>query len=202
MNTNIVLLLIGFLVVVYLMTVFKRGKLEFAKFILGTITLFFVLFFAFNDVATPILAKVVTFTAGIFGDFTGMYESYPENSLLFISHKGETISLYVDYECAGFVEITIYLSLLIFFPLYKWYTKVLYGIGGILLLFLSNITRLVFICTSVYFLGNSAFYMTHAILGRFLFYTLSMCIYFYVFTRPQISRQKIGRFSYDKDINK
>lgn len=197
-----VLLLIGFLVIVYLMTVFKRGKLEFAKFILGTVVLFFVLFFALNDIATPILAEIVTFSAGIFGNKTGMYQSFPEYSLLFISHKGETISLYVDYECAGFVEIAIYVSLLVFFPLYKWYEKIFYGISGILFLFLSNIVRLVFICTSVYFLGNSVFYMAHAILGRFIFYTLSMCIYFYVFTKPQIARQKIGRFSYDKDNNK
>lgn len=201
-NTYRLLLLIVFLVFFYLLTVFKRGKLELAKFALGTIGLFLTLFFAFNDVATPLLAKTVTFCSGIIGEMTGLYQAYPDNSLLFISHEGETISLYVDYECAGFVEMVIFVSLIVFFPLYKWYTKILYGIYGVCLLFLSNILRLVFICTSVYFLGNEAFYMSHAILGRLLFYTLSMCVYFYVFTRPQIARQKIGRFSYDKNIDK
>lgn len=201
-NTYRLLLIIVFLIFFYLLSVFKRGKLELAKFALGTIGLFLTLFFAFNDVATPFLAKLVTFCSGIVGDITGMYQAYPDNSLLFISHKGETISLYIDYECAGFVEMIIFISLLVFFPLYNWFNKIMYGVLGISLLFLSNILRLVFICTSVYLGGNGAFYMSHAILGRVLFYTLSMCVYFYIFTRPQIARQKIGRFTYDKNTDK
>ena len=186
----------------YLLSVFKRGKLEFARFAVGTVGLFLTLFFWLNNIVTPILARFVACGSGIVGELTGMYQAYPENSLLFISHKGETISLYIDYECAGFVEMAIYISLLVFFPLYKWYDKIMYGVLGVCLLYLSNILRLVIICISVYFLGNGAFYMSHAILGRILFYMLSMCVYFYVFTRPQIGRQKIGRFSYDKNTDK
>jgi exosortase family protein XrtG len=200
MDTILLLILVAFGAIIYLLRVFSKGKLEFAKFAVGAILVFFTLFFAFEDIMTPILARTVTGFSGVFGDLFGTFSAYPEYSLLFISHKGETISLYVDYECAGFIEITIYIALLSFFPLYKWYEKVWYGIGGVSLLFLINILRIVLICTCVYIFGNSAFYLSHAILGRFLFYTLSMCVYFYVFTRPQIMRQKIGRFSYDTDI--
>lgn len=186
----------------YLLTVLKRGRLEFAMFTIGATTMFFVVFFFLEDAAVPFLARVVTATTGLFGEATGMFVAYPDFNILFIDHLGETISLYVDYECAGFIEIAIYVSLVSFFPVYKARERLKLCVCGVALLFASNVARLLSICAIVYKFGNSSFYFAHAIFGRFLFYAMSMCLYFHIFTKPQIANQKIGRFSYDSDSTK
>lgn len=50
--------------------------------------------------------------------------------------------------------------------------------------------------------GNESYYMAHTIVGRLLFYALSIILYFYVFTRAQIRRQRVGEFGYDSETGK
>ena len=64
---------------------------------------------------------------------------------------------------------------------------------------MANVIRVTFICVIIHFFGGSAYYVAHTYLGRILFYALSVGLYFYVFTKEQIVRQKVGGFSYDRD---
>ncbi len=192
----IALYIVLFVVWLYLLWVSKRAKLAFFRFFLGSVGLFLFMMLAVRPIATEPLAKAVTASAGVIGDLTGMFKAYYQYTLIFIQNNGQSISMFVDYECSGIIEILAFLALLWFFPLYDVVERIVISFAGILWIFAANIIRLVLICALIYFFGNDMFFFAHVIFGRLIFYGLSVMLYFGVFTRPHILRQKIGKFRY------
>ena len=43
------------------------------------------------------------------------------------------------------------------------------------------------------------YYIAHTYVGRIFFYAATIVLYFYVFTKSQVVRMKVGSFSYDKE---
>jgi exosortase family protein XrtG len=188
--------IIGLLAWSYAIFVLWRAKLTFFKFLVGSVGMFVLLMLLFQPVLTAPLAKAVAAVTGLIGEWTGAFYSYYQYSLVFIRHGADSISLYVDYECSGIIEIFAFSSLLWFFPLYSTVEKLVVNIVGIIWIFLSNIIRMTSICLLVYFFGNNIFFFAHAIFGRIIFYLLSIILFFYVFTRAQIMKQRVGKFRY------
>lgn len=182
---------------IYLLSVFKRKKLNFFYFITGSAGLFMLLFFPLHKVAAAPMARFVCYLTGIFGRLTGMFKAYSSYGILFIENAEGPVSLYVDFECAGLVEILVFVSLIVFFQVYKLWEKALICLGGIVYIMAANILRLFSICCIIHFYGNKSYYLAHTIVGRLIFYGLSVIMYFYIFTRTQIRRQRIGEFDYD-----
>jgi exosortase family protein XrtG len=189
-------IVISIILWVYLLTVLSRARLTFLTFLLGSVGLFILMMATIQGYITVPLSKAVAASAGVIGNMTGMFYAYYQYSLIFIRHGTESISLYIDYECSGVIELMAFAALLWFFPLYNAVEKLVITITGLLWIFASNILRLTVICLLVYFFGNNIFFFAHAIFGRIIFYGLSILLYFYVFTRPQIIKQKVGKFSY------
>jgi exosortase family protein XrtG len=177
--------------------VLKRGKLSFWFFLVGSVGTFVFLLAFVQPVCTRPLTSAVAVVSGFLGSLSGFYQSYFEYGVLFINSKNSSISLYIDYECSGIIEIMAFSSMLWFFSVYQAYEKVIVNILGILWIFGANVLRIFVICTLIYFWGNNIFYFAHTIFGRLIFYGLSIALYFHVFTRPQIIRQKIGSFHYE-----
>ena len=192
-------LVILFVLWLYVRSVCKRAKLEFWYFCRGSVGLFLFLLAWIQPLLTVPLTKAVTAVAGIIGQLTGLFDSFYQYALLFIQSKGESISLYIDYECSGIIEIMAFSSLLWFFPVYQFYEKVVVNILGFLFIFVSNVARILLICVLVHFGGNDIYFLAHTVFGRLLFYACSVALYFYVFTKSQIVRQKGGSFQYDGD---
>ncbi len=191
-----ILIAVLFVLWVYILTVLHRAKLPFFKFLVGSVGMFLILMATLQPIITVPLQKAVAASTGIIGDMTGMFYSYYQYSLIFVEHGFSSISMYIDYECSGVIELLAFSSLVWFFPLYNFIEKAVVNIAGILWIFASNILRLTFICIMVYVFGNDIFFFAHAIFGRIIFYGLTVMLYFHVFTRPQIMRQKVGKFSY------
>ena len=89
-----------------------------------------------------------------------------------------------------------FLALLVFFRVYAVAERVIVSICGILYIMLANALRIILICEMIHFGGLDLYYMSHALVGRLVFYALSVLLYFYVFTKPQIVRMRLGKFSY------
>ena len=73
-----------FLVWIYLLSVFTRGKLYFYQFIWGSVGLFVFMMMWIQPVAIRPLTNLVCSAAGVAGRMTGFYESYSEYSMLFL----------------------------------------------------------------------------------------------------------------------
>ena len=190
-----------FLVWIYLLSVFTRGKLYFYQFIWGSVGLFVFMMMCIQPVAIRPLTNLVCSAAGVAGRMTGFYESYSEYSMLFVQHGSEAISLCIDYECSGIIEMMAYVSMLAFFRVYDWMQRIILSVLGCMMIFFANIIRLFVIGTTIYYFGNDAYYIAHTIVGRIIFYALSVILYYYIFTKSQIVKQKIGGFHYAKNTD-
>lgn len=188
---------------IYTIWVLSRTRLYFFKFCVGSVGLFFFLMFWVQPVITHPLSMAVTAVSGVLGDVTGMYDAYYQYLLLFIPRNAASVSLTIDYECSGVIEMMAFSCMLWFFPLYNKMEKLMVNCVGLVVIFLANVLRLFVICALIYFYGNEIFYFAHTIFGRIIFYFFSIILYFYVFTRSHVIRQKVGDFSYGhSDTNK
>lgn len=185
------------LIWIYLLTVFKRARLDFWYFILGSIGFFTITVILLHPLLLLPMQRAIAAVAGLPGEWTGTYASYYEKGLLFVSHNATQLSLYIDFECTGILETLAFLSLLWFFPVYQLYEKIAVSVIGTATIFLANVLRIFVICQILYWGGERLYFTAHSFVGRFLFYAITIALYFYVFTRSQIVRQKVGAFSYE-----
>lgn len=157
---------------------------------------FIIMMCTIRPLLTEPLARAVAAIAGIVGQATNTFEAFFKYGILFVEHGSDAITLQIDFECSGIIEIMAYVSLLMFFQVYSKWERLLIGIVGVGYIILANAIRITVICEVIHFGGTDMYYMAHTIIGRILFYGLSILLYFYVFTKPQIVRMKLGKFSY------
>lgn len=192
------LVIAAFLVWLYLLSVFKRGKLDFFCYITGSVGVFVFLIIWIRPYVTKGLIQLVTSVSGVLGKMSGVFEAYRDYSILFVENQAtkEAISLYVDYECSGVIEMMVFISLLAFFQVYEVWQRIIIGVLGCIAIFFSNVGRIFIICFMIKIGGNEVYYFAHTIVGRLFFYVLTVLLYYYVFTYAQIKKQKVGGFSY------
>jgi exosortase family protein XrtG len=188
--------IVTFIVWLYVVYALHRAELFFFKFLVGSVGMFFFLMMFIQPIILHPLSMAVTAVTGIPGDLFGFYDSYYRHVTLFIPKDTISVSMIIDYECSGIVEIMAFSSLLWFYPLYNNLEKLVIDTVGIALIFLVNVLRLFLIAVLIYYYGNEVFYFAHTLFGRVIFYIFSITLYFYVFTRPHIIRQKVGVFKY------
>lgn len=183
----------------FLLRVMQRAELKAWKFIWGSCGLFILMMLFVRPHFTEPLAKIVASIAGIFGNLTGMYSSFFKYGVIFVESAAGSISLQIDFECSGILEIMAFVSLLLFYEVYTIYERILIGLVGTAYIILANALRICIICVIIYYNGVSSYSFAHTIVGRIVFYGLSVILYFIVFTRGHIRRQKVGNFTYELD---
>jgi exosortase family protein XrtG len=151
-----------------------------------------------QPVLSEILKQYVTSAVGILGRITGLCEAFYELSIVFIPKQSAltAVSLYIDYECSGVIEMMAFVSLLIFYQVYDVGQRVIISFIGCISIFIFNVIRIMSICAVIYQFGSTSYYIAHTLLGRLLFYVLTIILYYYVFTKQQIIKQRIGGFNY------
>ncbi len=193
------ILSLGLLVIwIYFLSVFKRAKTDYFYYLCGSIGLFIFMMVMIQPILTEPLMTLVTSISGLLGKITGFYTAYQDYNILFIENSGRqvAISLYVDFECSGIIEMLAFVSLLAFFQVYDILQRVIISVLSCIYIFLANVIRIFFICMMIYYGGNDMYYIAHTIVGRIVFYFLSILLYYYVFTHAQIVKQRIGGFGY------
>ena len=128
-----------------------------------------------------------------------MFTSYFKYGVIFVNSDAGAITLQIDFECSGVIEMLAFLALLWFFPVYDKYERVVVSMIGVMAIFFANVLRIFFICLLVHIWGIDMYFFAHTIFARILFYGCTVFLYFYVFTKPQIVRQKVGAFRYDSN---
>lgn len=183
----------------YILHVLNKAQLKAWKYFWGSCGLFVIMMIFIRPYLTQPLAEIVATVAGVVGDITGMYTAYFKYGVIFIQSAAGAITLQIDLECSGILEIMAYIALLTFFDAYTVFERVIVGVVGTLYIICANALRITVISVIIYFNGISAYHIAHTIIGRLVFYALSVILYFVVFTKTQIIRQKVGGFSYGHD---
>lgn len=181
---------------IYVLNVLDRAKLEFWRYMAGSMGLFIILMITLREHITLPLARGVAAMAGIIGDLTNTFVAYFKYGIIFIETETGSMTLQIDMECSGVIEIMAFLSLLIFFRVYNRYERIIVGVLGTAYVMVCNALRIVLICEAVHFFGADAYFIAHTFVGRIFFYVLTVILYFYVFTKTHIIKMKVGNFSY------
>ena len=183
----------------FLLHILHKSKLNFWHFIIGSAGAFILMLVFLEPILMEPLARIVALLASLPGKIAGIYSAHYKYGVIFVQSTVGAISLKIDFECSGIIEIIAYLSLLLFYRVYSVYERVYVGVLGVVAIVLANALRITVICLMIHFCGIDMYYITHTFVGRLVFYSLSVLIYFYVFTKPQIIKQKVGSFRYDSD---
>ena len=194
--------IIGFVLIgvwIYIYYLMHKAQLKAWKYFWGACGLFIIMMVWVRPIMTQPLAEVVAAVAGVFGDITGMYTAFFKYGVLFVNAADGAITLQIDFECSGILEIMAYLALLVFFEAYNIFERIIVSVVGIFYIILANALRIAVICTIIYFNGIGAYHIAHTIVGRLVFYALTVILYFFVFTKAQIIRHKVGGFAYGHD---
>ena len=93
------------------------------------------------------LAKLITYLVGLLGYFFPVIQSYPQYKLIFLD-IGTPISLYIDFECSGILEIFAFISLILFFSGYNILNRFSLCIVGTLYIIFANVIRILSIIMS------------------------------------------------------
>lgn len=189
--------LIGLLIWLFILHILNKSKLNFWHFLIGSAGAFILMLVFLEPVLTQPLARIVALLASLPGKIADMYSAHYKYGVIFVESSVGAISLKIDFECSGIIEIIAYLSLLIFYRAYTVYERFCVGVLGVIAMVLANALRITNICLMIYFGGIDTYFIAHTYVGRLVFYALSVVIYFYVFTKPQIIKQKVGSFRYD-----
>lgn len=189
----------GLIIWLFILHILNKSKLNFWHFLVGSTGAFILMLVFLQPVLMQPLARIVALLASLPGKIGDMYSAHYKYGVIFVESSAGAISLKIDFECSGIIEIIAYLSLLIFYRVYTVYERIYVGILGVIAMVLANALRITVICLIIHFGGIDTYYVAHTFVGRLVFYGLSVMIYFYVFTKPQIIKQKVGSFRYDND---
>lgn len=177
--------------------VLNNSKLNFWRFLVGGAGAFILMLVFLEPFLVQPLSRIVALLASLPGKIGDVYSAHYKYGVIFVESAAGAISLRIDFECSGIIEIFAYLSLLMFYRVYTVYERFYLGVLGVIAIVLANALRITVICLMIYFGGVDMYFIAHSIVGRVVFYALSVVLYFYVFTKPQIIKQKVGSFRYD-----
>lgn len=183
---------------VWLLRVLRKAGLKFWRYLLGSCGIFLILLILVRPWLVLPLARLIAAIAGIFGKVTGFYQAYYRYGVIFIESLNGAITVNIDLECSGFIEISAFISLLSFYGIYNIPERIYIGVVGTLYTMLTNALRIAVICTMIHFLGTDYYYVAHTIVGRIVFYVLQVMLYFFIFTKPHVLKMKTGDFGYNK----
>lgn len=183
---------------VWLLRVLRKAGLKFWRYLLGSCGIFLILLILVRPWLVLPLARLIAAIAGIFGKATGFYQAYYRYGVIFIESLNGAITVNIDLECSGFIEISAFISLLSFYGIYNIPERIYIGVVGTLYTMLTNALRIAVICTMIHFLGTDYYYVAHTIVGRIVFYVLQVILYFFIFTKPHVLKMKTGDFGYNK----
>ncbi|MBR2597949.1 MAG: exosortase family protein XrtG [Clostridiales bacterium] len=183
---------------VWLLRVLRKAGLKFWRYLLGSCGIFLILLILVRPWLVLPLARLIAAIAGIFGKVTGFYQAYYRYGVIFIESLNGAITVNIDLECSGFIEISAFISLIAFYGIYNIPERIYIGVIGTLYTMLTNALRIAVICTMIHFLGTDYYYVAHTIVGRIVFYVLQVILYFYIFTKPHVLKMKTGDFGYNK----
>ena len=150
-----------------------------------------------KDYITPYAINSITVISGIIGNCTGLFKILYTNSAIAINSEVNNILLQIDVECSGIIEILVFISIMLFFEVYTKLQRCILCIVGTLYLIFANAFRVTLISIAIYYKGYSVYNIMHSWIGRIIFYFLSIILYFYMFTKPQIKAMKVGDFKYE-----
>lgn len=195
---GLTLVLLFSIAYIYVLSILKREKLNAAFFTVGVAGFLVIVFYLLRQPMTYICTKILEYILGLSNKALHFYEVYLTYNIIFIEAKDSFVSLFIDYECSGVIEVMILTAIVLFFPCLSIPRKIAYILIGFTYTMIANVIRLICVASAINKYGSSVYYIAHSVIGRIVFYIFTIVLYFYMFTWRQLKTQITGRFSYNK----
>jgi exosortase family protein XrtG len=175
---------------------YSRAWLPF--YVLGAVGCAYWLILVFSNLFSlePILAHSVAWVVHILSDLVGIptriFEGAPGVLLVLVIFQdiGWTV-LQVGIESSGLLEISVLVSLLLFYPGWPFPRRAwLIGIGGVAM-WCANIIRMLVIVVMLNQFGKEALVLAHMYIGKGVFFILVITIFWLLITRTTL--KDLGR---------
>ncbi len=174
----------------------RKNNLHFYFFMLGSIGLFVISMYYFSSVLEGQLTYLVSLLLQVISKWVPIFELFPEYGMINVQHFQETISFFIDYECSGFIETLVFVSLLMFYPLYSVVSKSVYSMIGIFFIMAANAMRITVICGIVKVFGANSFFIAHTLVARVFFFYFDIDPLLYCFYKTAYFESKSRRLIY------
>lgn len=177
---------------IFTLIIFKSTRMNFFKFLTGSIGIFTISMIFFLPYFEKSLNILISDTLNIIGKNTSYFQVFKDNSIVSIDTKKGIVAIFINYECSGVIEMLVFTSLALFFPFGGNLRKLLVTAAGNVYIYIVNIIRVLFIVLITKIFGAPVFYIAHTLLARILFFGLMIILYYFVFTATQLKYQKVG----------
>lgn len=136
------------------------------------------------------VAQAVHQVAGLVGIETRIFENAPGVLLVLVVVQpvGWTV-LHIGVESSGLLEISVLVSLLLFYPGWSFLRRSASIAAGVVASWVANVIRLFFIVVLLHLYGKQALVLAHVFIGKVVFFALTMAIYWYLITLPSVRRR-------------
>lgn len=181
-----IIVIIATIIWLYILTILKRAEIHGVFYWVGTIGFFLLITYFFHDPIFQLLSYLVSKTIEVIGQLTDLYSIKTNIHLIYVRSKLDLILLNINYECSGVLELLVFVSLLIFYPIYSVLEKFFRLIEGFIWIITANILRILLVILSLKYFGIDSLFLAHSIISRILFYILIIILYYNVFTKQQI----------------
>lgn len=166
---------------------FRRRRAWLGYYLFASIGLTLIIVFGAqaSGFADRIEYMVTWWTANIASWF-GINSLFLGQNELMIADKAGWVVLRTTIECSALIETSVLLSLVLFYPAFTLRKKVWLLVAAIPITWITNLMRLLIITAMTAYIGRSAIFFGHAIVGRFFFLVATVALYWYILTMPTI----------------
>lgn len=178
----------------YLLLRLARAGLTAWRFLLGCAGIFcFLALFVCPPLTDAYISAVCALARLVGGRVFSFYDQY---GILLVPVESGSLILPVDSVCYGLIGIAGYLSLLSFYGVYSLLERCVLAVVGGVCVWAADCVQLLLSVELTRLLGAGVYELGRGIIGRVVFVLLNAALYYYVFTKGQVARMKIGGFSY------
>ncbi len=184
---------------------FRANRIWLPYYLLGSVGLAFIIIFAGR--ATPVEELMETGVAyATYGVANALqveaqvFQAAPGALMLFVvgqivGHDRGWTMVQVTIECSSLLETGVIAGMVGFYPAWPMGKRLALALAGVAATFVANIIRLTVIIGALHWFGKDSLFISHTVLGRWVFFVLVVAIFWYIITRPTLGtvRRKLER---------
>lgn len=192
---NTVLLVALFIIWLAVVIFLRKARIWLPFYVLGAVGCAYWLVLVFSNLIglEPLLAHSVAWMVHLTSNFMGIptriFEGAPGVLLVLVIYQdiGWTV-LQVGLESSGLLEITVLVSLLLFYPGWTLYHRLRLILFGGIAMWIANILRMLVIVVMLNQFGKEALVLAHMYVGKAVFFVLVILIFWFIITRPTLKQ--------------
>ena len=183
--------IVSMIIWIFLIKMFYDLKMTAFKFYTGSIGLFFILLFFFRAYLQSGFKVLLFYSLLFLSKITHIfYISTLSNAVVTVNNLSFNINF--SLQASALISMTIFTSLICFFPLIRLKRRIgLFFIGNISI-FLINILKSFIVILLIKLFSRYSLIIDFDIIGKVIFFFLIIMLYYFIFTKAQIKNQKVG----------